>query len=102
MNTNSRKTDIEGRTAHATRHTAGNGNQVNGEGAQASASAGVEIPLSDTAADLHAIQIFLGMSANRLQALWDLCRGENRAFYRQHVALLADITRTMHRPGRTS
>ena len=75
---------------------------VNGEGAQASASAGVEIPLSDTAADLHTIQIFLGMSANRLQVLWDLCRGEDRAFYRQQVASLADITRTMRRPGRTS
>ena len=88
MNTNNRKTDLGGCLVHTT-------NQVNGEGAQVSASAGMEISMSDTAADLHTIQIFFGMSASRLQALWDLCRGEDRAFYRQQVASLADITRTM-------
>ncbi len=88
MNTNSRKTDIGACPAHTT-------NPVNGEGAQASASAEVEIQMSDTAANLHTIQIFFGMSANRLQALWDLCRGEDRVFYRRQVASLADITRTI-------
>ncbi len=96
MNANSRKTDIGGYLAHTT-------NPVNGEGAKGlSNPQGVEIPLSDTAADLHIIQIMFGMSTRRLQALWDLCRGENRAFYRQQVASLADIMRTMRRPGRTS
>ena len=64
MNTNNRKTDLGGCLVHTT-------NQVNGEGAQVSASAGMEISMSDTAADLHTIQIFFGMSASRLQALWD-------------------------------
>ena len=70
---------------------------VNGEGAQASASARVEIPMSDTAADLHTIQIFFGMSANRLQALWDLCQGNDRMFYRQKVAEMAELTRILRR-----
>ena len=65
---------------------------------------GVEIPMSDTTADLHDIWLFLGMNDRRMQALWDLCQGENRRFYRQKVAELADITRTMrrHTNGRAS
>lgn len=81
MKTHERKTDAR--------------SQVKTEEAQASASAGVETRLSDTAADLQTIRIFFGMSTNSLQTLWDLCRGEDRAFYRQQVASLADITRSM-------
>ena len=91
MNTNERNTDARG--------------QVNPEGFKPQQSADVQtqtlIPMSGTAADLQAIRAFLGMSTNSLQTLWNLCRGENRAFYRQQVASLADITRTMRNHRRT-
>ena len=76
----------------------------NREGSGSPQSAGVEIPMSDTAADLHDIWIFFGMSQKRLQDLWDLCQGENCQFYRQKVAEAAEIARTMrrHTNGRTS
>ncbi|MDA8190524.1 MAG: hypothetical protein M0Z68_03360 [Gammaproteobacteria bacterium] len=81
MKTHERKADTRG--------------QGKTEEAQTSASAGVEARLSDTAADLQIIRAFFGMSTHSLQTLWDLCRGEDRAFYRQQVASLADITRSM-------
>ncbi|MHB1608963.1 MAG: hypothetical protein ACYCXX_10100 [Acidiferrobacter thiooxydans] len=81
MNTNSRKQDAR--------------SQVKTEGSGISNPQGVETRLSDTAADLQIIRAFFGMSTNSLQTLWDLCRGEDRAFYRQQVASLADITRSM-------
>lgn len=66
---------------------------------------GVEtlIPMSDTCADLHDIWLFLGMNDRRMQAVWDLCQGEDRRFYRQKVADIAEIARTMrrHTNGRT-
>ena len=62
-----------------------------------------EIPMSDTAADLHDIWLFLGMNDRRMQAVWGLCQGEDRRFYRQKVADIAEIARTMrrHTNGRT-
>ena len=91
MNANSRKTDIRDCLAHTT-------NPVNGEGAQGlSHPQGVEIPLSDTAADLHIMQMMFGTSTRRLQALWDLCQGDDRLFYRQKVAEMAELTRILRR-----
>ena len=85
MNTNSRKQDARNQT----------------EGSGFNNPQVVEIRLSDTAADLQIIRAFFGMSTNSLQTLWNLCRGESRAFYRQQVASLADITRTMRNHRRT-
>jgi hypothetical protein len=63
-----------------------------------------EIPMSDTAADLHDVWVFFGMSNRGLQAVWDLCQGVDRQYYRQKLAEIADITRTMRRRtnGRTA
>ena len=90
MNTNSRKQDAR--------------SQVKTEGSGISNPQGVETRLSDTAADLQIIRAFFGMSTNRMQNIWDLCRGDDRGFYRQKIALLAETTRTMrHRTnGRVS
>ena len=90
MNTNTRTTAAESKT----RGSRLNNPQV-GE---------IEIPMSDTSADLHDIWLFFGMGQKRLQDLWDLCQGVDRHFYRQKVAEMAEIARTMrrHTNGRTS
>ncbi len=90
MNTNERNTDAR--------------SQVKTGGLKPQQSAGVEIPMSDTAADLHDIWLFFGMSQKRLQDLWSLCQSVDRRFYRQKVAEAAEIARTMRRRenGRTS
>ena len=93
MNTNKRRTDAR--------------SQVKTEGAQGlNNPQGVEtlIPMSDTCADLHDIWLFLGMNDRRMQAVWDLCRGDDCQYYRQKVADIAEIARAMRRrtKGRTS
>ena len=90
MNTDERNTDARG--------------QVNSEGFKPQQSAGVETRLSDTASDLQTIRAFFGMSTNRMQDIWDICRGDDRGFYRQKIALIAETARMMrHRTnGRAS
>ena len=99
MNTNERNTDAMGHAVH-------NGSQVNPEGFKPQQSAGVEIPMSDTSADLHDVWLFFGMAQHGVQAIWDLCRSVNpdHQYYRQKLAEAAEIARAMrHRTnGRTA
>jgi hypothetical protein len=85
MNTNERNTDAR--------------SPVNPEGFQPQQSAGVEIAMFDTAADLHDIQMMFGMSQIRLQILWDLCRSVNpdHQFYRHKMAEVAEIAQTLRK-----